>query len=133
MRLFEYQGKELFKRYGIPVPSSILARNATEAQRAFDSMSPPVVLKAQVLAGGRGKAGGVSTVSTPVGTDSEAQRILSIRIGGERPAGLLVEEATPHKQEMYASVSLDRGRRSYVAICSAAGEDGGRSRSREEP
>ncbi len=121
MRLFEYQGKELFRRYGIPVPSSSLARDATEARRAFDGMSPPVVLKAQVLAGGRGKAGGISTVSTPASIESEAQRILSLRIGGEKPEALLVEEATPHKEEMYASVTLDRGRRSYVAICSKSG------------
>ncbi len=121
MRLFEYQGKELFRKYGIPVPSSVLAEDVTEAQKAFESMSPPVVLKAQVLAGGRGKAGGISTVSTKDSVDSEARRIFALRIGGERPEGLLVEEATPHKEEMYLSVTLDRGKRSFVAICSKAG------------
>lgn len=121
MRLFEYQGKELFRKYGIPVPRSILCRSTEEARNAFDELRHPVVIKAQVLAGGRGKAGGIATASLSDQVVSEAERILDLQIGGEKPRSLLLEEASPHTEEMYLSVTLDRGRRTFVAISSKAG------------
>lgn len=121
MRLFEYQGKELFKKYGIHVPRSILAKTIEDAVAAFGELPNPVVLKAQVLAGGRGKAGGVVTVSNVSQARKEAERIMALRIGGERPSALLLEESSRHNEEMYLSVALDRGRRSFVAIASRAG------------
>jgi succinyl-CoA synthetase beta subunit len=119
--LLEYQGKELFKKYGIPIPRSILCKSAKEAKSAFEKLSHPVVIKAQVLAGGRGKAGGIATVSASEQVAGEVERIMALQIGGETPRSLLLEEACPHTGEMYLSVTLDRGRRTFVAISSKAG------------
>ena len=121
MRLFEYQAKELFRAYGLPVPKSILASDVDAIRGAFASLTPPVAIKSQVLAGGRGKAGGIAIVSDATQAEREASRIFNLSIGGERPSTLLVEEAYPHDSEMYLSVSLDRGDRSFVAIAAMAG------------
>ena len=121
MRLYEYQAKELFREYGLPVPLSVLARDPAEVKGAFASLKPPVAVKSQVLAGGRGKAGGIALVDGPDKAEAEAKRIFALPIGGERPAALLVEEAYPHDSEMYLSVTLDRGERSFVAIAASAG------------
>ncbi|MDA4123854.1 MAG: succinate--CoA ligase subunit beta [Thaumarchaeota archaeon] len=121
MRLFEYQAKELFNKYGIPIPRSVLAHDVKEVATAFKALNHPVVLKSQVLAGGRGKAGGVVVVDDSAKAESEAARIFDLPIGGEKPAVLLVEEASPHDLEMYLSVTLDRGERSFVAIAASAG------------
>ncbi|MDV3244455.1 MAG: acetate--CoA ligase family protein [Nitrososphaerales archaeon] len=121
MRLFEFQAKEIFREYGLPLPRSILARTVPEVSKAFAELPHPVVLKAQVLAGGRGKAGGIVSVDDEKAATKEAARIFSLRIGGETPASILVEQSFPHKQEMYLSVTLDRGERSFVVIASTAG------------
>ena len=121
MRLFEYQAKDLFKSYGLPVPASILARDVQEVKGAFARLNPPVVLKAQVLAGGRGKAGGVVVVSDQAQAEAEAGRIFQLAIGGEKPSSILVEESFQHEKEMYLSVTLDRGERAFVAISASAG------------
>ena len=121
MRLFEYQGKELFKKYGIPIPVSAVVRNLQEVDAAVQSVGLPAVVKAQVLAGGRGKAGGVVMVSTPEEGRKEAARIMELRIGGEKPDALLIERASPRREEMYLSVTLDRGRRSFVVIGARVG------------
>ena len=121
MRLFEYQAKELFRQYSLPVPKSVLANDVDAIRGAFASLKPPVAIKSQVLAGGRGKAGGIALVDDPTDAEREARRIFSLSIGGERPNSLLVEEAYPHDSEMYLSVSLDRGDRSFVAIAAMAG------------
>ncbi len=121
VRLFEYQAKELFRSYGLPIPKSILAGDVQSVLSAFRALKPPVALKAQVLAGGRGKAGGIAIVDSEPDAEREARRIFSLSISGEKPASLLVEEAYPHSSEMYLSVTLDRGERAFVAIASAAG------------
>lgn len=121
MRLFEFQGKELLKKYGILVPPSALVRDPNELDPALERVGLPAVLKSQVLAGGRGKAGGIATVGTPEEAREEATRIMELRISGEKPSALLVEEATPHGEEMYLSITLDRALRSFVAIASRQG------------
>lgn len=121
VRLFEYQAKELFKAYGLPVPLSVLAGDAAAVPAAAEEVKFPAVLKAQVLAGGRGKAGGVAVVQDRVSAQKEAGRIFSLSIGGEKPSSILVERSFPHKEEMYLSVTLDRSERSYVVIASKAG------------
>ncbi len=121
MRLFEYQAKDLFKSYGLPVPKSIRADDAQAVVEAFSKLSHPVALKAQVLAGGRGKAGGIAIVNDAAKAESEAARIFQLSIGGEKPGSILVEEAYPHDSEMYLSVSLDRGDRAFVTIATTAG------------
>ena len=121
MRLYEYQAKDLFREYGLPVPRSILARDVASVRTAFASLNPPLAVKSQVLAGGRGKAGGIALVSDPAQAEKEAARILDLAIGGEKPASLLIEQAYPHDSEMYVSVTLDRGDRSFVTIAAKAG------------
>ena len=121
VRLYEYQGKELFKRYGIPVPRSYLIHYVHEIGAALDEVGLPAVIKSQVLAGGRGKAGGVAVVGSREEAMEAAARILALRIGGEKPAALLVEEASDHRGEMYLSTTLDRSSRSFVMIGSKAG------------
>ena len=121
MRLFEYQGKELFAKYGIPVPRSRLAKTPAQALAALDEIGLPAVIKAQVLSGGRGKAGGVALVRSREEAEKEAKRILSLRVAGEQTRALLVEEAYEHAEEMYLSISLDRGRREFVALASRRG------------
>ncbi|MDG6967820.1 MAG: acetate--CoA ligase family protein, partial [Nitrososphaerota archaeon] len=85
MRLFEYQAKELFKEYGLSVPKSIRADTVDGAVEAFGKLAPPVAIKSQVLAGGRGKAGGIAIVSDAANVRSEAERIFGLSIGGEKP------------------------------------------------
>ena len=121
MRLFEYQAKDLFRQYGLPIPKSILVNDVDGIRGAFASLKPPVAVKSQVLAGGRGKAGGIALVNDPTDAEREARRIFSLAIGGERPQSLLVEQAYPHDSEMYLSVSLDRGDRAFVTIAASAG------------
>jgi succinyl-CoA synthetase beta subunit len=121
MRLFEYEGKGLFSRYGIPVPRSKLARDESQAISAVGDIGLPAVIKAQVLSGGRGKAGGVVLVRTKEEARAEAGRVLALKVGGEPARALLVEEAVDHLEEMYLSVSLDRGRREFVALASKSG------------
>ncbi len=121
MRLFEYQGKELFSKYGIRVPRSKLAGDESQALSAVEEIGLPAVIKAQVLSGGRGKAGGVVLVRTKDEAKREARRVLGLRVGGEPTRALLVEEASEHTQEMYLSVSLNRGRREFVALASRSG------------
>jgi succinyl-CoA synthetase beta subunit len=121
MRLFEYEGKQLFSKYGIPVPRSELAATPAEAVAAAGDLGYPAVFKAQVLSGGRGKAGGVAVVATQEAAEEQARRILSLTIAGERPRSLLVEKAFDHTDELYLSVSLDRSARQFVALASPAG------------
>ena len=121
MKLFEYQAKELLKEYGIPIPRSELARNLREAIAAFRRLPHPVVLKSQVLAGGRGKAGGILAASNEEQVTEAFAKIVNLEIGGERPSSVLVEASVPHEAEMYLSITLDRGARAFVVISSKAG------------
>jgi succinyl-CoA synthetase beta subunit len=121
VRLFEYQAKDLFRMYGLPLLRSIRADDVDAAVEAFGKLTHPVAIKSQVLAGGRGKAGGIAIVDDPAKARQEAERIFNLAIGGERPTSLLLEEAYPHDSEMYLSVSLDRGDRAFVAISAMAG------------
>jgi len=121
VKLFEYQAKELLKEYGIPIPRSELARNLREAIAAFRRLPHPVVLKSQVLAGGRGKAGGILAASNEEQVTEAFAKIVNLEVGGERPSSVLVEASVPHEAEMYLSITLDRGARAFVVISSKAG------------
>ncbi len=121
VRLFEFQGKDLFRSYGIPVPDSAVVRDLAELDAALDKLGLPVVVKSQVLSGGRGKAGGVVTASSKQEAQKEASRIMELEIAGEKPSCLLLEKATPRREEMYLSIAVDRGRRTYVVIGARVG------------
>ena len=121
MRLFEYEGKALFSKYGIPIPRSKLAYNESQALSAVEEIGFPAVIKAQVLSGGRGKSGGIVLVRTKEEARMEAGRVLALKVGGEPTRALLIEESSEHDEEMYVSVSLNRGRREFMALASRSG------------
>ena len=93
VRLFEYQAKELLRSYSIPVPKSLRVDAPEGVPGAVSELGLPVVLKSQVLAGGRGKAGGVVSVMDEATAEKEAAMIFDLPIGGEKPQSILVEQA----------------------------------------
>jgi succinyl-CoA synthetase beta subunit len=107
--LYEYQGKELFRRYGIPVSDGRLATTPDEARAAAQELDGPVVVKAQVLTGGRGKAGGVKLAEDPDDAAAKAHNILGLDIRGHVVRKLWIERASEIAKEYYLSVTFDRG------------------------
>jgi succinyl-CoA synthetase beta subunit len=107
--LYEFQGKELFRRYGIPVSEGRLATTPVEAKGAADDLGGPVVVKAQVLTGGRGKAGGIKLAATPAEAETLAREILGMDIGGHTVRKVWVERASDIEREYYLSIAFDRG------------------------
>ncbi|MGC1564389.1 MAG: ADP-forming succinate--CoA ligase subunit beta [Trebonia sp.] len=125
MDLFEYEAKELFAEYGVPVPKDKVADTAEEAREITAAYAaegtPQVVVKAQVKTGGRGKAGGVKLADGPVDAYEKAQRILGMDIKGHTVHKVLIAEATDIKAEYYLSFLLDRANRTFMSICSVEG------------
>jgi succinyl-CoA synthetase beta subunit len=121
MRLQEYQGKELFRRVGIPVAEGKIALSASEAEEIARELGGPVVVKAQVLVGGRGKAGGIKLARTPEEARAHAENILQMTIKGERVRKVLVTRAVQIEQEFYLSITIDRAAKKPVVIFSAEG------------
>ncbi len=121
MNLHEYQAKELFARYGIPVLPGQVAANAEEARDIAARLGGTVVIKAQVLVGGRGKAGGVKLASSPEEAHERAAEILALTIKGLPVRRVLVAQAADIARELYLSIVLDRARKSPVVMLSAAG------------
>ena len=109
MDLYEYQGKELFKRFGIPVSDGRLAASPAEALDAARELGGPVVVKAQVLTGGRGKAGGIKLAATPQEAQERAREILGLDIRGHVVRRLWIERASEIAREYYLSITFDRG------------------------
>ena len=109
MDLYEYQGKELFRRAGIPVSEGRLATTPAEARAAAEELGGQVVVKAQVLTGGRGKAGGIKLAETPDEAEARAAEILGLDIRGHVVRRLWVEQASEIAKEYYLSVTFDRG------------------------
>jgi succinyl-CoA synthetase beta subunit len=107
--LYEYQGKELFRRFGIPVSDGRLATTTAEARAAAEELGGPVVVKAQVLTGGRGKAGGVKLADDPDDAEAKAGDILGLDINGHVVRKLWVEQASDIAKEYYLSLTFDRG------------------------
>jgi succinyl-CoA synthetase beta subunit len=107
--LYEYQGKELFRRFGIPVSDGRLASTPDEARAAAEELGGPVVVKAQVLTGGRGKAGGVRLADDPADAEAKARDILGLDIRGHVVQKLWIEQASEIAKEYYLSVTFDRG------------------------
>jgi len=123
--LFEYQAKQLFAEYGVPVPQGKVASTASEARAIADEFAaagkPRVVVKAQVKTGGRGKAGGVKVAEGPEDAQAKAEQILGMDIKGHTVHRVLVEEASDIAEEYYFSFLLDRANRNFLSICSAEG------------
>jgi succinyl-CoA synthetase beta subunit len=119
--LFEYQGKQLFARYGIPVSAGDVAETVDEAVAAADRVGYPVVVKAQVQVGGRGKAGGVKLANDAGEARTHAGNILGLDIKGHVVKRVWVEHASDIAEEYYASFTLDRAAKRYLGMLSAQG------------
>src|SRR4051795_151364 len=107
MRFFEYESRRIVELAGIPVTKYGFGRTAEEARAAAEEIGGPVVIKSQVLSGGRMKAGGVKFADTPAEAAAHAEDILKLEINGHMPKGVLVDPKAEVKQEYYASVVWD--------------------------
>ncbi len=121
MKLHEYQSKQIFAKYGIPTQKGRVAATAIEARQIAEELGGRVVIKAQVLVGGRGKAGGVRLAKTPKEAEELATQILSMEIKGLPVRKVLVVPATDIEQEIYLAITNDRAARRPVMMASAAG------------
>jgi succinyl-CoA synthetase beta subunit len=121
MDLYEYQGKELFRRFGIPVSEGRLATTPQEARAAAEELGSEVVVKAQVLTGGRGKAGGIKLATTPAEAEQRAQEILGLDIRGHVVRKLWIERASDIEKEYYVSLTFDRGEKKPLYMLTTQG------------
>ena len=121
MDLFEYQGKQLFARYGIAVSAGDVAFTPDEAVAAAERLGYPVVVKAQVLVGGRGKAGGVKLATSTEQVRLHSENILGLDIKGHVVGRLWIEKASDIAREYYASFTLDRAAKTHLGMLSAQG------------
>ena len=121
MRLLEYQGKQLFSEYGIPVPVSQLAWDEQGAINASKKIGFPLVLKSQLTVGGRGKAGAIVKCSNESEFIAKFNELLHKEVKGELPQGILVEGMINIVKELYVSLFLNRGKRCYSLISSNEG------------
>ncbi|MBI4609396.1 MAG: ADP-forming succinate--CoA ligase subunit beta [Candidatus Rokubacteria bacterium] len=128
MKIHEYQAKAILREFGMPVPAGDVAETPFEARAIAQKVGGRVAVKAQVHAGGRGKAGGIKLASTPDEAEGAARAILGMRLKSPQtpPEGIevrkvLVEEASPIGRELYLSVTLDRARAALVVMASEAG------------
>ena len=119
--LYEYQGKELFKRFGIPVSEGRLATTPAEARAAAEEIGGQVVVKAQVLTGGRGKAGGVKLAESPDDAEAKANDILGLDINGHVVRKLWIESASEIAKEYYLSITFDRGAKRVLFMLTTEG------------
>ena len=121
MDLYEYQARDLFEKYEVPVLPGIVADTPEEVRAAAEKLGGVVVVKAQVKTGGRGKAGGVKVAKTPDEAYEVAQAILGLDIKGHVVQRVMVAAGARIAEEYYFSVLLDRSNRSYLSLCSVEG------------
>jgi succinyl-CoA synthetase beta subunit len=121
MRLYEFEGKSLFAKYNIPIPQGELAESAEEVEKIAESWNVPVVLKAQVLTGGRGKVGGIKIVDKPDNARSVAEGLFNLTIKDYPVEKILVEPKLDIKKELYVGVTIDRVNYKIAVIASGEG------------
>ncbi len=121
MKLHEYQSKQIFGKYGVPVPKGHVAATAMEARQIAEELGGRVVVKSQVLVGGRGKAGGIRLAKNPKEAEEVAAAILGMEIKGLPVRKVLVDPAANIEQEIYLGITNDRAARRPVFMASAAG------------
>jgi succinyl-CoA synthetase beta subunit len=119
--LYEYQGKQLFARFGIPVSAGRLATSPQEARTAAEELGGAVVVKAQVLTGGRGKAGGIKLAGDPAEAEARARDILGLDIRGHVVRKLWIERASDIAKEYYLSLTFDRGEKKPLWMLTTEG------------
>ena len=121
MDLFEYQARDLFEAYGVPVLQGLIADTADEAEAAAAKIGGVVVVKAQVQVGGRGKAGGVKVAKTVAEAREHAENILGLDIKGHIVKRVMIAQGAAIASEFYFSILLDRSNRTFLALCSVEG------------
>jgi succinyl-CoA synthetase beta subunit len=121
MDLYEYQGKQLFSRFGIPVSDGQVVDTPEEAREAAERLGAPVMVKAQVLTGGRGKAGGIKGPATPDEAEAHARAILGMDINGHVARRVWIERASDIEREYYCSIAFDRGAKQTLIMLTTAG------------
>ncbi len=121
MDLFEYQARDIFEKYNIPVLKGLIADTPEQAQKAAEQIGGTVVVKAQVKIGGRGKAGGVKVAHSPEEAKQAAEKILGLDIKGHVVKRVMIAEGAKIAKEFYFSVLLDRSNRTFLALCSVEG------------
>jgi len=121
VKLHEYQSKRIFAKYGVPIPTGDVAISPTQAQEIAKQLGGPVVIKSQVLVGGRGKAGGIKVAKDAYEAERLAEQILGMSIKGIVVDKVLVDEAADIKEEIYLGIVIDRAQRKPVIIASASG------------
>ncbi|HHB91086.1 MAG TPA: ADP-forming succinate--CoA ligase subunit beta [Anaerolineae bacterium] len=121
MKLHEYQAKRIFAKYGVPIPEGDVATTPEEARAIAERIGGPVVVKAQVLVGGRGKAGGVKLARTPAEAEEKARAILGMTIKGLTVKKVLVDPAADIQDEIYLGMIIDRARQRVVMMASSEG------------
>src|SRR5512133_2603660 len=121
MKLHEYQSKQLFAKYGVPIPRGRVASTADEARHIAEELGGRVVIKSQVLVGGRGKAGGIRLAKSPKEAADLATGVLAMEIKGLPVRKVLVDEAVGITKEIYLGITNDRAARRPVMMASAAG------------
>jgi succinyl-CoA synthetase beta subunit len=121
MDLYEYQGKQLFARFRIPVSDGLVAHTPEEAASAASQLGGQVVVKAQVLTGGRGKAGGIQLADTPAEAEARAREILGLEIRGHVVRRLWIEKASAIEREYYLSLTFDRGEKKPLFMLTTEG------------
>src|SRR5438309_11201227 len=122
MRFFEYESRAIVARAGIPVTKYGFARTPEEARQVAAEIAGPVVIKSQVLSGGRMKAGGIQFADTPDQAAEHAARVLELEINGHMPRGVLVDPRASDKHEYYAVVACGGTRTRPVMLCSHIGK-----------
>ncbi|MBK9232520.1 MAG: ADP-forming succinate--CoA ligase subunit beta [Anaerolineae bacterium] len=121
MNLQEYQSKRIFAKFGVPIPRGEVATTATAARDIARRLGTRVVIKSQVLVGGRGKAGGIKLANTPDEAEAVAERILGMDIKGLKVRKVLVDEAADIRKELYLGLVIDRAQRRVVMMGSSEG------------
>src|SRR5512136_2259553 len=128
MKVHEYQAKRILADFGVAIPRGRVATTAAEAHRVAEKLAAPVVIKAQVHAGGRGKGGGIALADTPQEAEEAASRIIGMRLvtpqtgaEGRLVRSVLVEEQVKPERELYLSVIIDNAAGCPVVMASAAG------------
>jgi succinyl-CoA synthetase beta subunit len=121
LKLFEFEAKNEFTKHNIPVPNGTLAANPKQARQAAAKLKMPCIIKAQVLTGGRAKAGGILTANSISEAESAASKLLGAQIRNMPVQQVLIEEKLQTRRELYMAITIDRLNRSYVALSSGTG------------
>jgi len=121
LNLFEYEAKQEFSKHNISIPKGKLVTKPAQTAEAIAELKPPYMVKAQVLVGGRGKAGGILSATTEKEAEEAAVKLLGAPIRGLIVKQVLIEEKIPIRKELYMGIAVDRSNQSYVALTSATG------------